>query len=61
MNWNDGIFHLSVNAEGLVSLWDREADARAQKDETYVALPLNDRQHLLLRDAQQASAQKAVR
>jgi hypothetical protein len=37
-------FHLSVTADGLVSLWDEAEQARAVEDETYVRLELTDEQ-----------------
>jgi hypothetical protein len=42
-NIKDGVMHLSVNADGLVSLWDSELQAQLS-GERYVALQLDGRQ-----------------
>jgi hypothetical protein len=44
-------FHLSVNADGVVSLWDTEAQARGVSEETYVGLELTAAQHVKLKIA----------
>jgi hypothetical protein len=45
-NYAEGIFHLSVNADGLVSLWDTREQARHSKDthESTVELRLTPEQ-----------------
>lgn len=45
-------FHLSVNAQGVVSLWDTERLARSVKGEEYVELLLTPTQKWQLHEAQ---------
>lgn len=54
-------FHLSVNRDGVVSLWDTQHQAMAAKSETYVALQLTPKQAAAIDVAQkQASIPKPV-
>lgn len=58
-------FHLSVNAEGVVSLWDSEQQARDAEiviagypSEVYVEMTLTEEQRLLILAAQLAAIEK---
>jgi hypothetical protein len=60
MNSN-GIVHLTVNAKGIISLWDspQAAAAGKQKDEVQVQLSLTKPQMALVLRAEQLARQKA--
>lgn len=50
-NFKDGSFHLSVNKDGLVSLWDFATLAKNCPDEKYVRLCLTGAQRSQLNAA----------
>lgn len=41
--WKQGFLHLTVDGDGLVSLWDQEIDSKS-----YIKLPLTAEQQKLL-------------
>lgn len=45
------IFHLSINADALVSLWDTANAAKRQTGETYIALQLTPQQERTINEA----------
>ena len=55
INWRDGGFHLTVNADGLTSLWDNKNAAKSVKGETYVFMPLTVEQTMMLMNAASAA------
>jgi hypothetical protein len=56
-NWETGGFHLTVNKNGLVSLWDNVRNAQSVKGEIYVYLPITIDQAVKLKGAQIAAAE----
>lgn len=56
MHKNYPPFHLSVNKDGIVSLWDRERDAQVVRGEMYVCLELTEEQVRALDLAQNQAA-----
>lgn len=51
MNYEGGIVHLTITADGRLSLWDAASSARAVSDETYVPLQLTRLQEARLEHA----------
>ena len=58
VNYQNKQFHLSVDREGLVSLWDKEDLARRVRGESYVCLQLTDEQVRALDQAKVQAQQK---
>ena len=46
-------FHLSINSDGVVSLWDTRELAQNVRGETYLWLDLTERQRLAIEAAQE--------
>lgn len=47
--WKQGFLHLTVDGEGLVSLWDHEiTDASRKTIDSYLRLPLTPEQQAMI-------------